>query len=276
MSIFRNKKKSASAVLFILVAALYLPNTSLAGEGVGELPPELRGVKVKNSLGKTIPKELTFTDHRGKKVLLGDYFKGKNPIILTLNYFRCPMLCSMQLNGLVETVNQLPPGIVKKSLLITVSFDPEDSADVAREKRKNYLAQLKTKPKDWVFLVGERENIQKLTKLLGFYYRYIPEQRQYAHPAVVYILTPKGRVSQYLSGVKFQPRDLKFALITASEEKLGSVIDRFIMSCFVYNSVEGKYTTFAWGIVRLSGFFTLLLMSIFLGIFWIRERKRKV
>ena len=240
------------------------------------LPRSLQGVGVRKSLGQSIDLNLSFTDSAGKSRTLRHYFTGKQPVILTLNYFRCPMLCSLQLNGVLKGLSGLPKGYNKKFRMLTISFNHKEGYKLAHKKRKNYLAQLGKRKLDWEFLVGSQASIQKLTKSLGFSFKYIPKAKQFAHPSVIYILTPDGKVSQYLAGLEFKPRDLKFGLITASKGKLGNLIDAFIMSCFVYNSDEGKYTGFAFGLVRMGGVLTLLVMGLLLGFYWIKEHQSRV
>ncbi|TNE50602.1 MAG: SCO family protein [Deltaproteobacteria bacterium] len=264
--------------LTILCVSLWWGGPSLSVSEVAavnnRLPRELKGVGVRKSLGQTIDLNLTFRDSAGKTRRLKHYFDGKKPVILTLNYFRCPQLCTLQLNGFIKAVNKLKQSMNSKYRVLTVSFNHRETPDLAHAKRKNYLAQLGKRKLDWEFLVGSQASIQKLTQALGFKFKYIEREKQYAHPAVIYILTPQGKVSQFLSGIEFKKRDLRFALIDASQGKLGSLLDAFVMSCFVYSSSEGKYTTFAFGFVRLGGGLTLLILGLFLGFLWFREHQK--
>lgn len=264
--------------LAILCVSLWwggLSFTASNAEAVSNrLPQELKKVGVKKALGQTIDLNLTFTDSKGKTRALKHYFQGKKPIILTLNYFRCPQLCSLQLNGLIKAIRKLSPSMDEKFRILTVSFNHRETPELAKAKRKNYLAQLGKRKMDWEFFVGKESAIKKLTDSLGFRFQYVEKAKQYAHPAVVYILTPQGKVSQFLAGLEFKKRDLRFSLIDASQGKLGSLIDAFIMSCFVYSSSEGKYTTFAFGFVRLGGVLTVLILGLFLGVLWFRERMK--
>jgi protein SCO1/2 len=237
------------------------------------LPKGLKGVNVREKLGKSIDLSLTFTDHKGKKRTLGSYFKGGQPVILTLNYYKCPMLCSLQLNGMIKGLSNLPSNLGKQFRIVTVSINPKEGYLLAKVKRKNYLKQLGKPSIKWDFLVGSQKNITTLSKSVGFGYKYLPKQKQYSHPAVIFVMTPKGVISQYLYGVVYKARDLKFSLMTASQGKLGTIVDRIIMSCFVYNSKDGQYTPYAFGIVRLGGVLTVLILGFFLMLFWMREMK---
>jgi len=254
--------------MFLTVLLLSFPAYSAS-----RVPQELKGVDVEQHLGKNIDLSLTFTDFNGKKKKLGDYFDGKKPVLLTLNYYSCPMLCTLQLNGLIKGLASLKKGVENQFRIVTVSIDPKEKPHLAAAKRETYLKELKGRKFDWQFLVGEEKNIKTLAKSLGFGYRYNAEQKQYAHPAVIFFLTPKGKISQYLKGVQYPGRDLNFSLITASQGKIGSVIEKIFMSCFIYNSKEGKYTQFAFGVVRLGGLLTVIVLALFLATMWLRERE---
>lgn len=277
----RPRKRLCSQILLCLIAVGLLHAQAFASAkadkgkkraGLTKLPKELRGVEVKQKLGTLLDSSLVFTDHTGKKRKLGDFFDGKRPVILTLNYYRCPMLCSLQLNDMVKALRGL-----KKSeagyRILTISFNHKENAKLAREKRKSYLRVLDRKDFDWTFMVGAKASIQALTKAAGFSFRYLPDKKQYAHPAVIFFLTPKGKISQYL-GMPYRTRDINFALISASQGKLGSIFERLIMSCFVYNPTDGQYTPFAFGMIRLGGVVTVIVLAAMLLLFWSRERQR--
>lgn len=253
----------------------FTPTTPTVWANQSKLPQELKDVGIQKALGQSIDLNLKFTDSSGKQRPLRDFFDGNRPVLLTLNYFRCPMLCTLQLNGLLEVLRELSPDMDQKFRMLTISFDHTEGHTLAQLKQKNYRAQLEKRPLDWNFLVGTQPSIQSLTQTLRYTFRYVAKEKQYAHPAVIYVLTPQGKVSQYLAGIKFKVRDLKFALIEASQGKMGNWIDAFVMSCFVYNPEEGKYTGFAFGIVRLGGGLTVLTLALLLGFLWIRERRRR-
>lgn len=265
--------RSVGCWVFLLVGLLVGVQPLWAASN--KLPQQLQGVNVRNSLGRQLPLDLRFTNSDGKERVLRSFFAGKKPVILTLNYFRCPMLCTLQLNGLIKAIKKLPVSMRKQFRIVTISFNAEETHKLAKAKRKNYLKMLGMKDVEWDFMVGKKKEIERLTKRLGFHFRYLPKQKQFAHPSVIYLLTSDGKVSQYLSGLTFNPRDLRFSLITASSNKIGTIVDQFVMSCFVYNVVDGKYTAFAFGMVRLGGGLTVCFLVIFLGVLWMRERQRQ-
>ena len=258
------------SLTFVLCTSFFLGTFAYAEE---KLPKELRGVEVKQKLGARIDLTLPFVDHKGKERTLKSYFADNKPVLLTLNYYNCPMLCTIQLNSLVDAMKKLPKGYGKNFRFVTVSINHREDAKLAAAKRKNYLKQLKRKDIEWEFMTGKKKHIEVLSKTVGFKYRYLPKKKQYLHPAVVFFVTPDGKVSQYL-GLPYVTRDVKFALVTASKGRLGSIFEKLIMSCFIYNSTDGQYTPYAYGIVRLSGVLTVIVLAIMLLLFWTRERQR--
>lgn len=258
---------------FLLHCPVVFATGGLGKTTLNVLPKGLEGVNVREKLGKKIDLSLQFTDQDGKKRSLGSFFKSGKPVLLTLNYYRCPMLCSLQLNGMIKGLAKLPESLATQFQIVTVSIDPKEGPKLAREKRKNYRKQLSRPSMKWDFLVGSQKNITTLSKSVGFGYKYLTKQKQYSHPAVIFVVTPKGVISQYLYGVVYKARDLKFSLMTASQGKLGTLVDRIIMSCFVYSSKDGQYTPYAFGIVRAGGVLTVLILGFFLTLFWLREMK---
>ena len=255
------------------LVVLVLAAISIEGHAAKEVPRALRGVDVAEHLGTTIDTNLTFVDHQGRSRTLGSFFDGKRPTLLTLNYYRCPMLCTLQLNALVEALRPLTLSPAEDFRIVTVSIDPTETAELAAKKRANYLETLKRDPVDWTFLVGRQKQISKLAGDLGFRYEYDATTKQYAHPAVVFLLSPDGRVSRYLYGIDFPAKELKFALLEASQGRLGSTVDRVVLSCFQYNPTTGRYSTRVMGIMRLAGGLALVVIGLFVGLYWRRERR---
>ncbi|HEY3353826.1 MAG TPA: SCO family protein [Polyangia bacterium] len=239
------------------------------------LPKELEGVGVTEHLGATIPLDTVFTDWRGQKVRLGDYFKDGKPVLLSLNYYTCPMLCGLQLNGMVNAMRKLDWTAGKQYRVVTISIDPHETATLADGKRQAFLGEYGRGPADWSFLTGTEPEIQRVAAAVGFGYRYDPSQKQYAHPAVLFVVSPTGMVSRYLYGIEYQTGDLKFSLMDASQGKTASTIDKLILSCFHFDSSTGRYTPWAFGIMRLGGSLTVVLLAVLLGVMWTRERRRR-
>jgi protein SCO1/2 len=236
---------------------------------------ELDSVDVSNKLGNRVNTQLELTTHDGTKTTLGSFLDGKRPLLLTLNYYRCPHLCTLTLNAVSDTLRnvELDPGSDFRAL--TVSIDSRETADLALQKRRNQLSLVGRGEIDWTYAVASEEVVRELTASVGFGYRWLPEEEQFAHPAAIFVLSPDGKLSRYLDGLATSPRDLKFALIDASDGNVGGPLDRLILSCFRYDHVEGEYTAFAFGIMRLGGGLTVAVMAIVLSIFWRKERRQR-
>jgi cytochrome c oxidase subunit 2 len=253
----------------------------LGGAGVGPAraadptPPELQGVTVDERLGASIDLELGFTDHAGRAVRLRDYIGDGKPVILTLNYYRCPMLCNLQLNALTEGLRGLAWAPGEKFRVVTVSIDAREKPDLAAAKRASHLDFLGRGLVDWSFLVGGKESVESLARSVGYGYRYDPEQDQFAHPLAIVFLSPEGRVSRYLYGMEYASRDLKLGLLEASEGRVGSTVDRLVLSCFHYDPSRGRYAPYALGIMRLGGVVSVALLAGLLAALWRRERGRR-
>lgn len=267
---------AASVITAVCVGAL----VGLAGMGgvraAEETPAQMEGVDIVEHLGSTPPLDLTFRNEAGETVPLSTYVKGDKPVILTLVYYNCPMLCNMILNGLVEGMRGIEWTPGEDYRVVTVSIDARETPELAQEKKANYLAQL-GKPEaaeGWHFLVGERENIKKLAEAVGFGFRYDADRMEYAHGAAIFLMSPEGKLTRYLYGIQFPPKQLKLALVEAGEGKLGSALDRFVLRCYHYDPASRKYGVYIWGIMRTGGLLTVLLVGLMLFIFWRRERRR--
>lgn len=260
-----------------LAALIAVTLAAPPAEAVERLPTQLEGITIKEQLGRQAAIDAAFTDHNGKAVRLRDYLKdGKRPVLLTLNYYRCTTLCSIQLNILVKALRKMEWAPGENFRLVTVSIDHREKPSLARGKRKSYLDQLKRGDVDWSFLVGQEGEIRKLARSVGFGYRYDEDQDQWAHPAAAIFISPQGKIVRYIYGLEFSAQDLKFAIMEAAEGRVGSTVDRLILSCFHYDATLGRYGPFAFGIMRLGGGATVLIFGAFLAIFWRRERRKRL
>jgi protein SCO1/2 len=241
---------------------------------VEQLPRQLKGIDVSEKLGQRAVIDGTFTDHTGKSVHLRDYMADGMPVLLTLNYYRCTTLCNIQLNALIRALRGMEWAPGENYRIVTVSINHREDHELAAAKRAKYLASLDRGNVDWSFLVGSEKEIKALASSVGFGFRYDEETDQYAHPAVLMFLSPEGEITRYIYGLEFNSRDLKFAIIDASKGKVGSTIDRVILSCFHYDASTGRYGPYAFGIMRLGGVVTLLVLGVVLGLMWRRERRR--
>jgi len=238
---------------------------------------DLDDVGITEHLDAAIPLDAEFVDEGGKPVRLADFVGGDKPVILTLVYFNCPMLCNLILNGLVDALKQLPLTPGEDFEIVTVSFDPRETSTLARLKKQNYLRQL-GRPEaaaSWHFLTGTDPNIHRLTDAVGFKYRYVEETQQYAHAAALYLLTPEGRVGRYLYGVVFDPETLRLGLVEASEGKIGSTVDRLLLYCFHYDPDAGRYALAAVTVMRAGGVAMVAALAIVLGTLWRAEMRRR-
>jgi protein SCO1/2 len=238
------------------------------------LPASLRGVGFDQRLNQQVPLDDEFMDETGHAVRLRDYFHNK-PVILVLGYYGCPMLCGEVLNGLVQAMLGLSFDVGKDFEVINVSIDPRERADLAAAKKETYV-QRYGRPgaaNGWHFLTGKENAIKRLAAAVGFRYRYDAKRDQFAHASGLMILTPAGKVSRYLFDVHYSPRDLRLALVEASEGRIGSTADQILLFCFHYDPAEGKYGPAIMNLVRLGGVLTLAGLALFLLTLWRRDRR---
>lgn len=278
----------ARVFVFVVAIAALAPGASRAqdlgpapGERVGAgvppaaaVPELLQEVGLDQKLNTQIPLNLAFKDESGRTVKLGDYF-GNRPVILTLNYFDCPMLCTEVLNGLTSSLGTMNFTIGREFDVVTVSFDPRDTPQRAAAKKANYLARYKRAGAEqgWHFLTGNDAEISVLTRAVGFRYTYNKAAAQYAHASGIIVLTPEGRLSHYFYGIEYGPRDLRLALIEAANHKIGSPVDQLLLACFHYDPSTGRYSLAVMRAVRAGGVATLLVMGGAVVLMRRRERK---
>ncbi len=257
--------------LLLCVLAVSIAAPALAADPQDEA---LREVGVDEKPGAAIPRDLPFTDASGKPVRMGDYL-GDGPVLLTLNYYTCPMLCPLTFRSLAGTMAELKGfSLARDYRAVTVSIDPEEIPEIVRAKANEthaFVDRLRDADARWPFLYGGAESIRRLTGAVGYRYRKVG--REFAHPAVTIVLSPAGKVSRYLYGVEIEPRDLKLALIEASEGKIGasSAGNALLMYCFRYDPVGKKYMLYARNIMKAAGAATLVLLAGLLAFLWRRH-----
>jgi protein SCO1/2 len=254
----------------LLLAALAIA-PALADEG---RPPMLESVGIEQKLGGRIPLDLTFRDEDGKTVRLGDLFGGK-PTIVNLVYYRCPMLCTEVLNGLVASLETLRFDAGKEFSVVTVSIDPRETPALASEKKAVYLKRYGRPGASagWRFLTGDEASIARLADAVGFRFAYDRSQDQYAHAAGIFVATPDGRLARYFYGIDYAPRDLRLALVEASEGKIGTVADKIVLFCYQYDPTTGRYGATILGAMRVGGVVTVLALAGFILAMWRREAR---
>ncbi len=269
------------ALMLVALAALALGQTE-AMPAVGAVgnsqakPAILDDVGITQRLNQPVPLDLAFRDENGKSVRLGDYF-GRKPVILTLVYYQCPMLCTEVLNGLTSTLGVLTFDVGKEFNVVTVSFDPRETPKLAAAKKRTYLNRYRRPGAEqgWHFLTGDQASIDALTKAVGFHYAWDPNAQQFAHATAIEVLTPDGRLAQYFYGVEYSPKDLRFGLIQASQNKIGSVVDQVLLYCYHYDPATGKYGPVVMNIVRVAGALTVLVLGVFLLVMFRLEPKKR-
>jgi len=242
-----------------------------------QLPKRLEGVDVDEKLGAPLPLTLSFKDSLGHDVMLADYFDGKLPVILTLNYSDCPMLCSLILNGLVTALKRVDLVLGKDYRVVTVSLNPNESPARAHATQNRYLTQYgKPESRDgWAFLTGSENNITAVAGAVGFQYAYNEERNEYVHPSAFAIAMPDGHIARYIYGIEYLPDTLRLSLVEASEGKVGTTIDRILLYCFHYDETEGRYAPVAMNIMRLAGGLGAVLLGGFLLLLWRAELRKK-
>jgi protein SCO1/2 len=258
-----------------VAAALWAP--PLFAQLADQVPGPLEQVGIVEHLDAKLPLDAEFRDEEGNPVTLGSFFNGERPVILTLNYYRCPMLCGLMLNGVVDGFEAMDwsPGIEFE--VVTISINPLETPALAKEKKQNYLKRL-GKPvaaRGWHFLTGYEPQIDRVAEAVGFSYAYDAESGEYAHAAAIIVATPDGRVARYLYGIEYPAKSLKLALLEASEGTIGSTLDQLILYCYHYDPSSRRYSPVAMNIMRLGGVATAAVLGMALGAFWFREWRRR-
>jgi protein SCO1 len=295
----RRRAVSGAALLRSALLGLVLCGSAMLGIGSAaaqtivedgvvtrkEAPPKrLSGIDVVEHLDRALPLGLEFTDTSGRRVTLADYVNGQRPVIFTLNYSDCPMLCSLQLSGLAAALGKLDRQLGADFDVITVSLNPAETTQRAHETEARYRSEVATAHgapaaaggSGWVFLTGSQQHIDALAEALGIRYGYNEARKEYVHPAVAILSTPSGHISRYLYGIEYQPKTLSLSLVEAAEGKIGTSVDRLILYCFHYDENEGRYAPVAMNIMRVGGSLTALALGSFLGTYWLRQARRRV
>ena len=242
---------------------------------VGVRPAMLEGVGIEEHLGRQIDLNLTFTAENGYPVALSEYFHKGKPVILDLIYYSCPNLCTLVLNGQTAAMRELLPWTPGNEYeVVTISIDPNESFDLARKKKAIYLSSFDHPAPGWHFLCDRDGNAKKLAETLGFKYRWDERTQQFAHAAGIMVLTPEGKAARYLYGATFHPRDLRFSLAEASENRTTMAVQKILLFCYHYDPQAGGYVLFATNVMRGGGILTVLLIGFFLGRMIMAERKK--
>ncbi len=242
---------------------------------VGVKPAALEGVGIEEHLGRQIDLNLTFTAENGYPVALKDFFHSGKPVLLDLIYYSCPNLCTLILNGQTAAMRELLPWTPGKEYeVVTISIDPNESFDLARKKKAIYLSSFDHPAPGWHFLCDRDGNAKKLAESIGFKYRWDERTQQFAHAGGIMVLTPEGKMARYLYGATYHPRDLRFSLAEASENRTTMAVQKILLFCYHYDPQAGGYVLFATNLMRAGGVLTVLLIAFFLRRMYVAERRK--
>lgn len=271
----RSEERGARAAILVLALLALRSSTLAASEFLSGDPPK-PGVRIEQNLGRPLPRDLLFRDEAGRDVRLGDYF-GKRPVILTPVYYRCPMLCNIVLEGVVNALRELRFNPGEEFEVITVSFDPAETPQDAAGKKGKYLRRY-ARPgaeQGWHFLTGDARSVSTLMRTLGFHYEWDEQIKQWAHGTTIVVATPEGRIARYFFGIQYPPRDLRLGLVEASGGKIGSVVDQLLLLCYHYDPATGKYSGYAMNAVRIGGGATVAAIVGFILVMLRREKRSR-
>ncbi len=281
------KKLSSLSSILALFAILSIMSTSALAQNMRQpvvsrapvqetsyeagLPRQLKNVGIEQKLNGQLPLDAPFFDADGNKISLGDCFRGK-PVVFAFAYYTCPMLCGQVLQGITGSLEGLSFDVGNEFDVVVISFNPSDSQKHAKKSKNTYVQRYNRKGSEqgWNFLYGDSASIQRVTQAAGFTYEWDPASRQYAHAAAMMIVTPEGKLSKYFMGIEFAPKDVKFALMEATESKIGTVVDQIMLYCFHYDPTVGKYGPYIVSLLRIGAGATIFAF----GAFYIGMRKR--
>lgn len=248
----------------------------LTGMALSQTTPNriFQEVGIDQKLDEQVPLDLEFRDEHGNVVKLDQYFHSK-PIILSLVYYECPMLCTQILNGMVETFRTMKFSAGEEFTVLSVSFNPRETPELAAKKKNLYLTKYARKgtADGWHFLTGEETSIKPLADAVGFRYVYDEATKQYAHASGIMVLTPEGKVARYFYGIEYVADDLRFALVEASKNQIGSMVDQLLLLCYHYDPMTGTYGFVITRTLRIAGVLTILAIGGFIVLMLRRERR---
>jgi protein SCO1/2 len=267
---FSRRRTKPTGVLFGIL--LLIPSFAVA-QSIEE--GKFAEIGIDQKLDEQLPLDLVFNNEKDRQVALREYF-GDKPVALSLVYYECPMLCTQVLNGLLRSLQTLAFDVGREFEVVTVSFDPGETPALAAAKKKEYLKRYDREgaEKGWHFLTGTQDQIDRLTKAVGFRYQYDAETDNYVHASGIMVLTPQGKLARYFYGIEYAPKDLRLGLIEAADNKIGSPVDQLLLLCYRYDPTTGKYGLVIMNSLRIAGFATVAILALFVAIMLRRERKQ--
>jgi protein SCO1 len=271
------KALMSTAGLMILAQSVfgqYRPPKLGAERPANEPPAILKEVGIDQKLGNKLPLTAKFRDENGKEVQLADYM-GDKPVILSLVYYGCPMLCGQILNGLTRSLRALEMTPGKDFKVVTISFDPREKPNLALEKKTNYLKEYRnpSAQENWHWLTGDEADIKAVTEAVGFRYTWDEKFQQFAHGSAIMLITPDGTVSRYFYGIEYSPKDMRLGLTEASGGKVGGLAEMLLLYCFHYDPTQGKYTMLTLRMIQVGGILVLTLLGSFMFVMVRRDIK---
>jgi protein SCO1/2 len=260
-------KTFACAILICILAGISA-NAQTPSMGI------LDNVGIDQALNAQLPLDVPLRDETGKDIVLRDYF-GEKPVILAFVYYQCPNLCTLTLNGLVRDLRAIPFDAGNQFNIVTISFDPQETPELAAKKKQTYIAEYRRPgaAAGWHFLTGNPAAIEKLTNAAGFHYKYDPAAQQWAHAAAIMVVTPQGRMARYFYGIEYSARDLRLGLVEAAGNHIGSPVDRVLLYCYHYDPKTARYGLALITLLRIAGIATVLALALFIGRMIRRDRK---
>ena len=258
------------------LAALVLIAPLLAVAQV-QVPAQMQGVDVIEQLGDRVPEGGQLIDSEGVPFRLRDLLHQGKPVVLTLVYYRCPQLCSLVLSGLTRSLRDSGLQLGRDYRAVTVSIDPSETAREAQEAKRGHLQALGVSPTspEWRFAIAEEPQIEELARATGFLYKYDPPTKQFAHAAVSFVLSDDGKLSRYLYGIEIPPRDMKLAVVEAGKGKVGTTLDRVLLTCFKYDPAKRSYGPYVMAFIRIGALLVFASLAVLLTVLWRHDLKLK-
>ena len=235
----------------------------------------VRNAAIDQKLDSQVPLDLEFRDERGAPVRLSQFVNGSRPVVLSLVYYRCPGLCTMTLNGMSRAFRALQFSAGREFEVVTVSIDPRETPELAADKKRQYVKDYGRAgaAEGWHFLTGEAPAIRKLADAVGFRYVFDETTNQFAHSAGIMVLTPTGRVARYFYGLEYSARDLRWGLVEASQNRIGTVSDTVNLLCYAYDPMTGRYSMPIMRTLRLAAVLTMATLAGFVLLMLRRDRR---
>jgi protein SCO1/2 len=267
-----------ASVLAAIVAASSIGAREASAQLVLDALKDREGVGIVDRKGEMLPLDLTLTNSDGATVRLGDYFDGKTPVLLVPAYLDCPLLCTMVFERVQQALNGMRWTAGQEFRVVTFSIDHRDTPTKAKIKQESLLLgydrEVKNPSDAWAFLVGDAESVRTLSSALGYHYRYLPESGEYSHNAAIYFVRPDGTVHNFIEGLEYPSDQLTLALSEAAEGKVGTVFERFVFSCYMYDPKTGQYVIQPMTVMRIGGGVTLTAVGAVLASLWLSGRLR--